>query len=403
MRLSLIPAVLAVAALVLLPACAPEPAPEPIVASETEPAPMPEPEPEPEPEPMPGNGPECPTDHCVSVTVSGDLLFHESLWVPFAIPTTEDGYHFDFMPLLDGMKPYLDRADLNICNLETPLAPFGGPYAAYPMFSTPPEVGLAAKQLGFDVCTTATNHSVDQGTEGLVRTLDMLDDFGVQHTGTYRSPEAHDDVLIVEANGVKVAIIAATFSLNGLYAEHEWQVDYPLLPERAIAKAQRARELGAEIVIGAQHVGTEYTTWPNWEQEENAYALAESGEFDFVVQHHAHAPQPFEEVDGTWILYGTGNAISESAPPERHLNNEFVLSRVQFAKQDDGSWATNDIAYVAATNRQDGGYRWCSVATDAPQGVCQSEPFDADVRTRTAEVMHRFEAPLVREWLLSEE
>lgn len=401
MRFLFLPAVLA--GLLALTSCAPEPEPEPVETAEPAPAPAPEPEPEPEPEPMPGAGPDCPTDHCVSVSVSGDLLFHESLWRPFAIPTTTEGENFDFVPLLEGMTPYFERADLNLCNLETPLAPAGGPYAAYPMFSTPPELATSAKRVGFDVCTTASNHSVDQGTEGLVRTLDTLDAAGIASTGTYRTPEDADEVLIVEANGVKIAIIAATFSLNGLYAEYDWQVDYPLQPERAIEKAVKARELGADIVIGAQHAGTEYVTEPNWEQVENAEALALSGEFDFIVNHHSHAPQPFDVVNDTWILYGTGNAISESAPPERHLNNEFVLARVQFAKQEDGSWTTNDIAWTAATNMQNGAYHWCSVASDQPQGVCQSEAFDRDVRERTAEVMNRYEAPLLREWLITEE
>lgn len=401
MRFSLVTAAAVVAALLTVPACAPEPEPEP-VAPVVEPV-APEPEPEPEPVAQPGNGPDCPTEHCLSVTVSGDLLFHEGLWRPFAVAETAEGHHFDFTELFAGMQPYLERADLNICNMETPLAPFGGPYAAYPMFSVPPEVAFAAAKAGYDVCTTATNHSVDQGTEGLVRTLDMLDAAGIAHTGTARTPEEADEVLIVEANGVKVAIVAATFSLNGLYAENDWQVNYPLLPDLAIERAQKAREQGAEIVIGAQHVGTEYTTEPNWEQVENAEALAESGAFDFIVNHHSHAPQPFDVVNSTPILYGTGNAISESAPPERHLNNEFVLSRVQFAQQADGSWSTNDISWVAATNRQNGEYRWCSVASDAPQGICQGEGFDADVRSRTTETLNRFEAPLLREWLISAE
>ncbi|MGO2061497.1 CapA family protein [Leucobacter sp. UCMA 4100] len=401
MRLMLTSCAIVGTVLLALTGCAPEPEPE--APQPVEEAPAPEPEPEPEPVAQPGKGPECPTDHCVSVTVSGDLLFHEGLWSGFAVPTTAEGHNFDFSSLLEGMKPYLDRADLNICNMETPLADFGGPYSAFPMFSVPPEVAFAAADVGYDVCTTATNHAVDQGTEGLVRTLDTLDAAGIQHTGTARSPEEDDEVLIVEANGVKIGIVAATFSLNGLYAEHDWQVDYPLMPELAIERAQKARELGAEIVIGAQHVGTEYTSEPNWEQVDNATALAESGAFDFIVNHHSHAPQPFDVINDTPVLYGTGNAISESAPEERHLNNEFVFTRVQFAQQDDGSWATNDIAWAAATNRQNGDYRWCSVASDAPQGVCQGEAFDADVRTRTEVTMTRFEAPLVREWRITDE
>lgn len=399
MRLSLIPAALAAGSLLLLPGCAEEPPPEPEPVQQT----APEPEPEPEPEPQPGAGPECPTDHCLSVTVSGDLLFHEGLWNPFAIPTNDAGENFDFMPLLDGLTPYLERSDLNLCNMETPLAPTGGPYVGYPMFSVPPELAVAAKKVGFDVCTTATNHTVDQGTEGIQRTLDKLDEVGIQHTGSYRSEEEAGEVLIAEANGVKVGIVAATFGLNGLYAEHDWQVDMLDDHERAIEKAQQARDAGAEIVIGVQHVGEEYWSEPTVGQEEEAVRLLDSGLYDFVLQHHSHAPQPFQEFGGKYVLHSPGNLISESAPPERHMNNEFVLARVQFAKQEDDSWTTNDIAWTAATNMQNGGYRWCSVASDAPQGVCQSEGFDADVRERNREIVNMYEAPKLREWLITKE
>lgn len=164
-------------------ACAGAPEPEPT----PEPQPIVTPEREPEPEPQPGVGPACPTDHCVSVAVAGDFLFHQGLWTPYAIPTNEAGQNFDFVPLLEGIKPYLDRSDLAICQMETPLAPVGGPYYGYPAFSTPPELADAAKAIGFDVCTTASNHTVDMGTEGLLRTLDGLDRVGIAHTGSYRA------------------------------------------------------------------------------------------------------------------------------------------------------------------------------------------------------------------------
>lgn len=386
--------------------CAPEepaPAPEKPAATET-------PTPEPTPEPQPGAGPACPTEHCVSVAVAGDLLFHEGLWTPFAIPTNEAGKNFDFVPLLEGAKPYLDRSDLAVCQMETPLSAPGGPYQGYPNFNTPPEVADAAKAVGFDVCTTASNHSVDMGTEGLVRTLDTLDAAGLAHTGTYRAEGERDVPLIVEANGVKIAIITNTFSVNGNFNEFWWQVDYreeePRTdPERAIAKAQKAREMGAELVIGVQHIGEEYWSQPTGGQVELAHQLVDSGQFDFVYGHHPHAIQPLENYNGKWILYSTGNFISESAPPENRVNNEFLLSRVQFAKQPDGSWTTNDVAWTAATNMQNGGYKWCSVASDMPQGVCQSEGFDADVRERTRATVDSMAAATAgaHEWLITQE
>ena len=389
--------------------CAPEPtdpAPE-TAAPETTAAP--EPEPTITPEPQPGAGPACPTDHCVSVAVAGDLLFHEGLWSPFAIPTDAEGRNFDFVPLLAGAKPYLDQSDLAICQMETPLAPSGGPYAGYPNFSTPPEVADAAKAIGFDVCTTASNHSVDMGTEGLVRTLDKLDAVGLAHTGTYRAAGEQDEPLIVETNGAKVAIITSTFSVNGNYNEFPWQVDYREMeprvdPERAIAKAKLARERGADLVIGVQHIGEEYWSEPTPGQADLAKQLHDSGQFDFVYQHHPHAIQPLENYNGKWILYGTGNFISESAPPANQVNNEFLLTRVQFAQQPDGTWTTNDVAWTAATNIQGGGYHWCSVMPDQPQGVCQSPEFDAGVLARTRATVNAYGAADAgaREWLLAD-
>ncbi|MBO1902269.1 CapA family protein [Leucobacter weissii] len=397
-----------IALIAALAACAPEP------GAESEPVPPTESQPTseapPEPEPQPGAGPECPTDHCVSVVMTGDLLFHEGLWTPYAIETDEQGRNFDFVPLLSGQRKYLKRADLAICQMETPLAPSGGPYAGYPAFSTPPELAAAVKETGYDVCTTASNHTVDQGTEGLLRTLDELDAVGIEHTGSYREEGERDEPLIVEANGVKIGIITSTFSLNGLAAEHEWQVDYSgpelgLDPERAIAKAEAAREAGAELVIGVQHAGTEYATSPDIQQISNAEALVDSGEFDFIANHHTHSVQPLELYNDVWIAYGLGNTISESAPPEYRVNNEFLTVRVQFAKQEDGSWETADVSWAAATNMKDGVYRWCSVASDTPQGVCQSEGFDADVRERTRATVNAngADGDGAREWLVTEE
>lgn len=388
--------------------CAPEtPEPTPEIV---EPKPDPEPDVAPEPEPRPGLGPECPTDHCVSVAFAGDFLFHSGLWTPFGIPTDEAGRNFDFVPLLEGAKPYLEKADIAIYQQETPVSAPGGPYQGFPLFSTPPEVVDAAKAIGFDVATTASNHSVDMGTEGLVRTLDKLDALGIAHTGTYRAEGERDVPLIVEANGVKIALITSTYGLNGNHAEYPWQVDFSgtdfdLDTERSIEKAKKAREMGADIVIGLQHNGAEYWSEPTDEQLADAHALMDSGEFDFMYSNHTHSIQPYEMYEGKWILYGTGNFISESAPAEYRVNNEFLLSRVQFAQQLDGSWTVNDLAWTAATNVQAGGYKWCSVASDAPQGVCQNADFDADVRERTRATVNAMGAADhgLHEWLITEE
>ena len=341
------------------------------------------PTPTPTPVTHKGLGPACPTSNCFTVAVTGDMLFHAGLWKPAALPEPVNGQNFDFLPLLEGQKAYITQADIGMCHQETPFAPSGGPYTGYPIFSTPPEVATAAKAVGYDACTTSSNHTVDGGHEGVVRTLDTLDAAGLQHTGSYRTPEEAQGVLIMDTPAGKVAFISATFSVNGNLNEFDWQVNYPLDPDVMIARAAQARALGADIVIGVQHAGTEYSSEADIQQINNAHALIDSGQFDFVYGHHPHSIQPIELYNGKYIAYSLGNGISESSG-EYAVNNEFLLVRIQFAKDDKtGLWTTSDLAWAPATNKQDGAYKWCSVATDAPQGICQSPEFDAGVRERT--------------------
>ena len=107
--------------------------------------------------------------------MNGDLLWHNTLWYGAREDARRRGRSgYDFAPLLAGMRPVVAGADVAICHEEPPLAPAGGPFANYPRFSVPPQVVRAIKQTGYDVCTTASNHSVDYGFAGLRRTLDGL-------------------------------------------------------------------------------------------------------------------------------------------------------------------------------------------------------------------------------------
>lgn len=351
-----------------------------------------------------GKGPECASAQCFTLMVNGDMLFHKGLWIPAALKPPVNGMNFDFMPLLEGQKRYIDQADIAMCHMETPYAPVGGPYTGFPFFATPPDLATTIKQLGYDACTQASNHSVDQGTEGLNRTIDVLDSLGIPHTGTYKTEEDSKKILMLETSGVKVAFIEYTFSLNGLRAEVPWQVNYPIDSDKMIEQAKQAREEGADLVIGVLHAGTEYADYPNVQQTGESRKLIDSGLFDFVYNHHTHSVQPIEKYNGKWIVYGTGNGISESSE-EYAVNNEFLTVRVQFAKGADGSWSTSDVAWAPSINKQAGKYKWCSVATDAPQGVCQSASFDSGVREKTRNTVNAMgaEAAGAHEWLVTQD
>ncbi|MEQ4520141.1 CapA family protein [Pseudarthrobacter sp. B907] len=341
--------------------------------------------PSPTPTPTPGKGPACAAVRCTSVLVTGDMLVHAQLWEQAradALATGAKG--LDFGPLLEGQRRYIERSDLAICHQETPVAGPTGPFSAYPSFNVPPQITTAARQVGYQACTTASNHTVDRGTAGLVRTLDALDAAGLQHTGSYRSEADSQGIMILPTAAAKIAVIEGTYGLNGQVPEAAWQVDM-LDPAAMIAKAKKARSLGADIVLGAMHAGDEYASVPNAEQQRVAHALADSGQFTMVYGHHTHSVLPIERYKGTWIVYGLGNGITELSPSSV-VNNEGLLVRAQFSQDAAGTWTASDLAWAPSVIVR-GPYRWCSVATDAPQGPCAGAAADAATRLRTKTVV----------------
>ena len=98
-----------------------------------------------------------------------------------------NGTGYDFRDVFTAVAPMIRAADLAICHLETPVADPGGPFAGYPAFDVQPQIIDALEDAGYDTCSTSSNHALDAGFDGLVRTLNTLDAHGVGHTGTFRS------------------------------------------------------------------------------------------------------------------------------------------------------------------------------------------------------------------------
>ncbi|HEX2246828.1 MAG TPA: CapA family protein [Arthrobacter sp.] len=338
--------------------------------------------------------------------MTGDLLLHEPLWEQAAEDAEGTGRGpLDFGPILAAQEPYLATSDLALCHVETPVAEAGGPYAAYPSFNAPPQILNAVAELGYDACTTASNHTIDRGTAGLERTLDALDEAGLEHTGSYRTRADAEQVLIMDTPAAQVAVIEATYALNGLVPDEPWQVDM-LDADAMIAQARQAWEEGADIVLGAVHAGDEYTDYANAQQQDVAHALADSGEFSLIYGHHSHSVQPIEKYRDTWIVYGLGNAIAAHATPNI-LNTEGLMVRAQFSQNDDGGpWDVSRLAWLPVTF--DGPeHRWCPVAADALEEdpECVSPEADAASRERTKATVESMGAAEdgAEEWLLSDE
>ena len=367
-----------------------------------------------------GNSPDCPDTDCISMLVNGDLLFHPNLWKHFAGANTAatDGTAFDFTPLFETMKPYIQASDIAVCEFETPIAKRGGPYTGYPVFNVPPEVADAAASVGYTACTHATNHSWDQGADGIARLWDTLASKGIAQTGSYKTEEDSTKPLVIDSptGGGKLGLVTGTVSLNGMTADHDWQVDrlreagdpqHQSDIDRAVAKAKAAREQGADVVAMAMHSVQEYIDYADSWQVSEAHELADTGAFDVIYGAGCHCAQPIENYNGTWIIYGLGNTVTVSAPASRIVNNQGVTARIQCAgrKGVAGAWRVSRIDWVPTANMRQGSYQWCPISSDHPNGTCWSESQDAQVRQRIWNVIYSMGADknIVKEWNITDE
>ena len=329
---------------------------------------------------------ECPGVRCVSVVVTGDVLLHPPL-VDQARADSPDGQDLNFAPMLAAEQPYVQAADLAICHLETPLAPPDGPFAGYPEFSVPPQVLPALVATGYDACSTASNHTLDQGTDGVNRTLDDLDAAGLAHDGSYRTAQhAATPTILSTANG-RVGFISVTYGFNDSPPDQPWQVN-TLDTDTILAKAHAARAAGAELVIVAVHAGTEYDTEPNTDQRVTAQTLLDSPDIDLVYGHHAHVVQPLQKINGKWAVYGLGNNIAAQETPVDGTHWG-LLVRVTFSQDSTGGWTTSDVAWVPSLQDPAPPHRWCSLTAGT---TCVSPAADAAALADTTHAVNLYDA-----------
>ncbi|MFB7226788.1 CapA family protein [Streptomyces fimicarius] len=278
-----------------------------------------------------------------TLLAAGDVLPHSSVIDQAAADA--DGAGYDFAPMLAGVAPAVSGADLAFCHMETVYGKEGGPYTGYPSFKSPPEVAAALRTTGFDSCSTASNHTLDDGAEGVSRTLGALDEAGIRHAGSARTAaEAARPTILPAGPGkgaAKVAHLAYTYGTNDipLPAGRPWTVNVTD-EHRIIEEARAARRAGADVVVLSAHWGTEWQDEPDAQQLELARRLTASTDrgrpdIDLIIGTHAHVPQAYEKVNGTWVVYGMGDQIAgaminyEGAQDPR--GNQSSMGRFTFA------------------------------------------------------------------------
>lgn len=259
----------------------------------------------------------------------GDLILLED-----QVKRGYTGSGYDYAPMFDYTKDYIQSADLAIGVFEGPMA---GEEAGYShsnfddgkelYLNFPDAFGVAVKDAGFDLVTTANNHLLDRGMTGAQRTLNVLDGLGLEHTGSYRSEEekAAKHIKVVEKNGLRIAVLSYTFYVNNydnekiIAGEDKFCTQMLVSPQNkhfADVKAEvekdfsQAKALNPDLIVVLPHMGTEFTDKIDDFQKTWCQIFYDNGA-DIIFGDHPHHVQPIEmkEIDGKMRLtaYCPGN------------------------------------------------------------------------------------------------
>ena len=279
----------------------------------------------------------------------------------------KDGtYNFD--GVFEKVRPMFEESDYVITNLEFPMAGKDAKYTdCFFVFNAPDEFALAAKKAGVDLVSTANNHTLDRGLEGMLRTIRALDKAGLPHTGSFLPEMEREEAYYFEVDGVKFALIAYTYCTNktlyGEEAEYLKYINYlrphehgTYLPEvvakmktwvdrlfknmkeenRAVIKKLvglpntieraddklipemvkpyidsftsdiRAAKEKADFVICCPHVGGQFNPIPGKFSEYVVSEAVKAGA-DAVLASHSHMVQKAEFIDGVPCAFSLGN------------------------------------------------------------------------------------------------
>ena len=284
-----------------------------------------------------------------TMTALGDSLCHNTqYWDAYNSKNDE----YDFSYVYEDIKGYTTSADITVGSLETTFAGKERGYSNYPTFNTPDSLAKALKDIGLDVVSLAGNHALDYGYTGLCRTIDVFDNVGISHLGTYKTEEEQKQVLVKDVKGVKIAFINYTYGTNGIALPSGKEYCVNIIDKDAIKKQiLEAKNQNVDMIVACMHWGTEYKTSSNDEQEELAEFLFKNG-VDVILGNHPHVLENMEKKtitldDGTqkdvFVVYALGNFTADQRD---EITRDSAILNLTITRNEDGKISIDKVNYI---------------------------------------------------------
>jgi poly-gamma-glutamate capsule biosynthesis protein CapA/YwtB (metallophosphatase superfamily) len=288
----------------------------------------------------------------VSLTSAGDLLAVDVL-------TPENTPH-----LFDGIQDFYSSADLVCANLESTVDKYR-PIGRNQEKGQPARMNTSEAMFrkfrdegGINYFSTANNHALDWGEQGVLATLNVLKQSGAYHSGTNKNLTEQEDVLVIEKNGIRIAMLSYTFDVNGnkypdgkTYLVNEVRFNDEVCDLSMVKKhVARAKEKKADLIIACCHWGWEFEMYPHNNIVCVAKRILANG-VDVILGNHPHVSQPMEHVDQSidypngLIVYAYGDFVSYH--PESRNSKIAYMTKFDIVK---GRFGLNGCTKTRITN-----------------------------------------------------
>ena len=183
-----------------------------------------------------------------SLIMVGDNLVHSSIYKEAHRNADNKGY--DFKPMLRLIKEKVKNYDIAYYNQETILGGSKMELSDYPCFNSPYEAGGNMLDAGFNLVSTASNHTMDRGEQAILNSRSYWDkQKEILAVGSYQSFEQRDELQIKQVNGITYTMLNYTYGTNGIpvptgkeYLVNVWPTDLSINDPKRDIKYQAYKE-----------------------------------------------------------------------------------------------------------------------------------------------------------------
>lgn len=219
----------------------------------------------------------------------------------------------DVLSRLKTISCYLNQFDYIIGNLETPFSRKKKPHGAKSAFlySAPENIEII-KYLHISAVNLANNHIYDFGKEGVMTTIELLEQADVDWFGL------NGKEFNIEGNGNKIGFSGyCCYTSNPIkLSSHKSKTGVNRFNYNEVCDVLERNNTEDTLSIISIHSGIEHVNRPSIDQIKIARKFAEKGPYVWYG-HHPHVVQGIDNHNDSIIAHSLGNFIASEHPGDK--------------------------------------------------------------------------------------